>query len=40
MSASGVSVPLANIPYDVLKDVQEIDGSGMDLFVGIGYYFD
>jgi hypothetical protein len=40
ISSNGVNIPLAVIPPSLISDIREIDGSGVDLVIGIGFYFD
>ncbi len=39
LNSDGQPIPLSNIPSDIMKDVHAIDGSGLDVYFGIGYYF-
>jgi len=39
VSSDGISYPINNLPEDIISEIGELDGSGVDLILSLNYYF-
>jgi hypothetical protein len=40
ISSNGINIPLSYIPPELIEDIRVVDGSGIDITIGIGLYID
>lgn len=39
VESDGKEIPVSKLPADILEDVEKLDGSGIDLVIGMSYHF-